>query len=98
MALGGSCVRTRPPQVGKPNIILIVTDDQNAETLAFMPNVQRLLIKGGTSFAQAFAPTPLCCSARASLLRGQYAHDHGVRSNDGVSGGFPRFYDVGNES
>ena len=98
MFLGVSCLRTGPPGTGNPNIILIVTDDQNADTLAFMPNVQRLLIDGGTSFSQAFAPTPLCCPARASLLRGQYTHNHGVKSNDGVNGGFPKFYDVGIES
>ena len=41
--LGVSCVRTPVPETNQPNLILIVTDDQNADTLAFMPNVQRLL-------------------------------------------------------
>ena len=49
---GVSCVRTPLPESNQPNLILIVTDDQNADTLAFMPNVQRLLVDGGTRFTQ----------------------------------------------
>jgi len=81
----------------RPNFILIVTDDQAADTLAFMPTLQRFLVGGGTTFAQAFSPTPLCCPARATLLRGQYAHNHLVKSNDGTSGGFPQFHVTGDE-
>lgn len=87
-----SCVRHKDPaRADRPNLILIATDDQNAQTLTLMPDVQCLLVESGTSFSQAFAPTPLCCPRRASILRGQYAHNHGVRSNDGVNGGFPSF-------
>jgi N-acetylglucosamine-6-sulfatase len=93
-----SCVQSGRVKTKRPNIILIVTDDQNADTIAFMPNLQRLLVDGGTSFSEAYSPTPLCCPGRASILRGQYAHNHGVRSNDGINGGFPKFYDTGNES
>jgi arylsulfatase A-like enzyme len=97
--LSVSCVRgDRSSEVERPNIILIVTDDQNADTITYMPNLQRLLVEGGTSFSQAFSPTPLCCPSRASILRGQYAHNHGVRSNDGINGGFPKFFDTGEES
>jgi N-acetylglucosamine-6-sulfatase len=97
--LGVSCVRDDSSSgAERPNIILIVTDDQNADTIAYMPNLQRLLAEGGTSFSQAFSPTPLCCPGRASILRGQYAHNHGVRSNDGINGGFPKFFDTGDES
>lgn len=93
-----SCVQDNRTETKKPNIILIVTDDQNADTIAYMPTLQRLLIGKGTSFSSAYAPTPLCCPGRATILRGQYAHNHGVRSNDGVNGGFPKFYDASNEA
>ena len=43
------CVRTPLPVAGQPNLILIVRDDQKTDTLAFMPNVRRLLVDGGTS-------------------------------------------------
>ena len=55
-----------------------------------MPTLQNLMAEG-TTFTRAYAPTPLCCPGRASILRGQYAHNHGVRSNDGLSGGFPEW-------
>lgn len=92
-----SCIRQLPPGSGRPNIILIVTDDQNADTTAFMPALQSLMA-AGTTFTRAYAPTPLCCPGRASILRGQYAHNHGVRSNDGLSGGFPEFLNSGAET
>ncbi len=94
-----SCYRNVPiVDSTKPNIILIVTDDQNADTLAFMPTVQRLLVDQGTTFTSAYATTPLCCPSRASILTGQYAHNHSVRSNDGTSGGFPNFFTSGAET
>lgn len=98
--LCAACERLDTGSAGsnRPNIILIATDDQNADTIAFMPNLQRLLIDGGTNFSQAFSPTPLCCPGRATLFRGQYTHNHLVKSNDGISGGFPQFYAVGNEA
>lgn len=96
---GVSCVRNvHPGNAKRANIILIVTDDQNADTIAYMPTLQQLLVDKGISFTNAYAPTPLCCPGRATILRGQYAHNHGVKSNDGVDGGFPKFYDAGNEA
>src|SRR5918995_5123350 len=80
-----------------PNIVVINTDDLDARSVACMPHVQSLLAQDGVTFANAFATTPLCCPSRASLLRGQYAHSHGVLSNAGDNGGFPAFYHLGDE-
>ncbi len=80
-----------------PNIIVIVTDDLDARSATCLPNVQTLLAAEGVTFANAFATTPLCCPSRASILRGQYAHNHGVLSNSGENGGFPTFYRLGDE-
>jgi N-acetylglucosamine-6-sulfatase len=37
-----------PPQ--RPNIVVVMTDDQDAASAARMPNVQALLAEEGTSF------------------------------------------------
>ncbi|MGH3507276.1 MAG: sulfatase family protein, partial [Nocardioidaceae bacterium] len=72
---------------GRPNIVLITTDDQRDRDLRFMPLTRRLLEDAGTSFT-GISPHPLCCPARAELLTGQYAQNNGVRSNRGAYGGY----------
>ena len=66
---------------GRPNILVVMTDDMAATDVALMPNVQRLLAKHGTTFADAVDSFPLCCPARATFITGQYAHNHGVGGN-----------------
>ena len=66
---------------GRPNVLLVMTDDQALEDLRHMPNVQRLLVDRGTSFSQAITSFPLCCPSRATVLTGQFAHNHGVSGN-----------------
>jgi N-acetylglucosamine-6-sulfatase len=66
---------------GKPNILVVMTDDMAASDLKFMPNVQRLLVDKGTTFTNAVDSFPLCCPARATFITGQYAHNHGVFGN-----------------
>ena len=65
----------------RPNVLLIVTDDQRADTLDVMPATRKWFEKDGTSFPNAFATTPLCCPSRASIFTGMYAHNHGVLKN-----------------
>jgi arylsulfatase A-like enzyme len=62
-----------------------------------MPAVHSLLVAQGTTFANYLASTPGCCPSRASILRGQYAHNHGVLRSSGDLGGFDRFHDLGRE-
>ena len=66
---------------GRPNILVVMTDDQAQADLAHMPNVKRLLADRGTTFADAVDSYPLCCPSRATFITGQYAHNHGVNSN-----------------
>ena len=65
----------------RPNVLVIVTDDQRADTLDVMPATRRLFGDRGTTFTNAFATTPLCCPARASIFTGRYPHNHGVLRN-----------------
>jgi N-acetylglucosamine-6-sulfatase len=66
---------------GRPNILVVMTDDQAQADVAHMPNVKRLLAKQGTTFADAIDSFPLCCPSRATFITGQYAHNHGVAGN-----------------
>jgi arylsulfatase A-like enzyme len=66
---------------GRPNILVVMTDDMAAADVALMPNVRRLLVARGTTFADAVDSYPLCCPARATFITGQYAHNHDVRGN-----------------
>jgi len=66
---------------GRPNILVVMTDDMAATDLNVMPNVRRLLAKQGTTFTNAVDSFPLCCPARATFITGQYAHNHGVKGN-----------------
>src|SRR3954453_9595825 len=77
----------------KPNIVLILTDDQRWDTLQWMPNVQSLLVNHGVTFDNAFVENSLCCPSRASTLTGQHSHQTGVWSNEPPYGGFPVFRD-----
>ena len=82
-------------QDARPNVVLVVTDDQTQESVRVMNGVERLLAARGTRFERAFSTFPLCCPSRATLLTGQYAHNHGVIHNAGPTGGYPRL-DHGN--
>src|SRR5881398_1272812 len=66
---------------GKPNILVVMTDDMAQADVAAMPNVRRLLAAQGTTFADAVDSFPLCCPSRATFITGQYAHNHGVAGN-----------------
>jgi len=71
-----------------PNIVLIETDDQSVESLRVMSRTRDLIGARGTTFANSFASYSLCCPSRATTLTGQYAHNHGVLSNQAPTGGY----------
>ncbi|MBU3005367.1 sulfatase family protein [Paraglaciecola arctica] len=71
----------------QPNIIFVLTDDQRYDELGFMnpvietPNMDKMA-REGTHFKNAFVTTALCSPSRASILTGQYMHNHGVVDNN----------------
>jgi len=65
-------------QQRRPNIVMIMVDDMRTDELRYMPRTRRLIGRRGVTFANSFAPYPLCCPARASVLVGQYTHNHRV--------------------
>jgi arylsulfatase A-like enzyme len=73
------------------NVVFILTDDMTSSELAGMPNVQSLIGGQGTTFNSAYVSFPLCCPSRATMLSGQYMHNHGVRGNVPPNGSWFRF-------
>jgi arylsulfatase A-like enzyme len=65
----------------RPNIIVITTDDQN-ESMEGLPRTLQLLRDRGTTFSNSYVSFPLCCPSRATFLTGQYSHNHGVISTN----------------
>lgn len=76
----------------RPNIILVITDDQRPETLETMPSVQSLLMRRGTVFRNGFVTTSSCCPSRVSMYTGLYAHNHGILTNAHIL--LPNDFDV----
>jgi len=87
-----------PRAAERPNILFILTDDMDVALLDAMPSVKRLLVDQGTSFPNAFVNVSLCCPSRVSILRGQYAHNHQVRTNQAPDGGYRVFIRQGMET
>ncbi len=101
LTLAASLPEAVSPQSGlamRPNFVVFMIDDLDTSSVAYMDAVNQRLVNQGMTFSHFFATTPLCCPARASFLRGQYAHNHGVLRNTGENAGFGAFLRSGQES
>ena len=73
------------------NVVLILSDDQRAELMPYMPLTSSLLNAETVRFSRAFVTTSWCCPSRSSILTGLYAHNHGVLTNTAPTGGATKF-------
>jgi N-acetylglucosamine-6-sulfatase len=99
LALAGALTAThraagQGPDPERPNVVVVMTDDQTQASLEKLPTVQSELAARGASFANSFTNWPLCCPSRATFYTGQYAHNHGVLGNQPPDGGFARLDDA----
>ena len=71
------------------NIVFVLSDDHRYDFMSFMkgspsfletPNMDRMA-RDGAHLANAFVSTSLCSPSRASILTGQYMHNHHVVDN-----------------
>src|SRR5262245_45811418 len=76
----------------KPNVVLIVSDDQGWADFGFMghevvktPHLDKLAGESAV-FPNGYVPTSLCRASLATLLTGQYAHQHKICCNDPPDG------------
>ena len=98
-----SAIHSQAPTVaqttaGQPNFVFILTDDMRKDDLKYMPKTRNHLGSQGMTFENAFVSNSLCCPSRATIMRGQYAHNTGVWDNpDGPDSGWQGYKNHGNE-
>jgi len=88
---------------GRPNILLIMTDQQRSDTVhaagaEFMktPHMDRLAAEGRL-YRNAYSPNPICMPARHNMLTGLPARYHGYPDNCwgfGMPDGLPTFPEI----
>lgn len=90
-ALAGQLIADKIPASSKPNILLIMTDQQSADIMSWnigrkyinTPNMDSLA-ENGTIFTRAYSANPLCVPCRTSLFTGHYPHQTGVETNSDI--------------
>ncbi len=78
---GGAANAAPSVTTERPNVLIIVLDDQAMGKLEAMPHTRRWFREKGLTFNRHYVSTPLCCPSRSSIFTGQYPHNHGVRLN-----------------
>lgn len=83
----------------KPNIVIILSDDQPKGMLATMPQFRSQVVPVATSYTKAVVPTSVCCPSRTSLLTGLYSNQTGVFGvTPAKYGGYEVFEARGNQN
>ena len=63
-----------------------MTDDLNELSMKQLSGIQTIMGDHGTTFENTFVTYALCCPSRATFIRGQYPHNHGVTSDKSTEG------------
>ncbi len=82
----------------KPNVVVIMSDDQDFRSMWVQPKVKRLVTDRGTTFATNVVNFPLCCPSRSTFFTGMYAHNHKVLWNNWPQGGYYKYKPLQRES
>ena len=76
--------RSETPQATKPNVLLIMTDDQPHHTIGIMDSLQKRMVAKGMRFDNGYVATPVCGPARGSVLTGRWSHNTGLEGTNGA--------------
>jgi N-acetylglucosamine-6-sulfatase len=87
---GSEAKKRKKAKQAKPNIVLIMDDDQSVNLQKFLTRTNAAIADKGVTFDNSFVNYSLCCPSRSTMLTGQYAHNHGVRGNQLPSGGYSK--------
>ena len=82
-ATPASPAQAADPAQTRPNIVVIMTDDQDVDSLPVMRHLLSHPEGSWVQFSNAFVNLSVCGPSRATLLTGQYPHHNGVTGNDG---------------
>ena len=76
-------VWTLPIAADPPNVIFILTDDQDVTlgSLDSMNRTNKLITAEGVTFGNYFCNTPICCPSRAEIQTGRHMHNTKVTGN-----------------
>lgn len=73
----------------KPNILILITDQQSATAMSNRIGDKYLktpamdyLAEHGITFTRTYCPNPLCIPSRSSMFTGRYPHEVGIQHND----------------
>ena len=79
----------------RPNIVFILSDDEDVASHRFMPKTQALLGDRGATFENFFVTYSFCCPSRATILRGQYPHNTRIEGIQLPTGGLKKWHALG---
>jgi choline-sulfatase len=94
-ALGGAVRGREPSGKRRPNVLLLITDQQHAGMMscAGNPHLKTPALDGlaanGTRFERAYAANPVCVPSRFSMMTGRMPSDVGMTCNSGLPGRKP---------
>src|SRR5215212_1880451 len=81
----------------RPNFVYVVTDDLDERSMEQLDGIRSVMNANGVNFENAYVTYSLCCPSRATMLRGQYPHNHGIIDNALPDGGEGKFRNLGRD-
>ena len=81
----------------RPNFVFVMTDDLDERSMEQLPGIRDVMGTNGATFENAYVTYSLCCPSRATILRGQYPHNHGIIDNGLPDGGEGKFRNLGRD-